>query len=116
MILPLLNLEGRASAPASRTREAKQSSKFEMILPAHQNCTIPAPFLKNFSTNPFLHHSNPLIPMHSHTIINQFIELRSQGLSLSRIAEQLNVSKRTLVDWNRAHQATIDSLRALELE
>ena len=54
--------------------------------------------------------------MHSQITINQFIDLRAQGLSLNRIADQLGVSKRTLVDWNRDHQATIDSLRALELE
>jgi hypothetical protein len=54
--------------------------------------------------------------MHSQTTINQFIELRAQGLSLNRIADQLSVSKRTLVDWNREHQETIVSLRAFELE
>ena len=32
---------------------------------------------------------------------NQFLELRAKGWSLSRIAERLNVARRTLVDWNR---------------
>src|SRR3954467_10420626 len=54
--------------------------------------------------------------MHPQTTINQFIDLRSQGFSLSRIADQLGVSKRTLIDWNREHQADITALRALELE
>ena len=54
--------------------------------------------------------------MHPNVTKQQFIELRAQGLSLSRIADQLHVSKRTLVGWNREHHADIDSLRALELE
>src|SRR3954469_24055823 len=54
--------------------------------------------------------------MHPQATINQFIDLRSQGFSLARIADQLGVSKRTLIDWNREHQADITALRALELE
>src|SRR3954468_11316330 len=54
--------------------------------------------------------------MHPQTTINQFIDLRSQGFSLARIADQLGLSKRTLIDWNREHQADITALRALELE
>jgi len=54
--------------------------------------------------------------MHTHTTINQFIELRAQGLSLNRIADQLGVSKRTLINWNRDQHTTIESLRALEIE
>ena len=44
------------------------------------------------------------------------IELRAKGWSLARIATHLNVSVRTLVDWNRHSQTEIRSLRAVELE
>ena len=54
--------------------------------------------------------------MHSNETKNQFIELRAQGLTLARIASQLGVSKRTLVDWNRQCQSEIRSLHAVELE
>src|SRR5437867_3735551 len=54
--------------------------------------------------------------MHSPETKNQFIELRAQGLTLARIASQLGVSKRTLVDWSRQCQSEIRSLHAVELE
>ena len=54
--------------------------------------------------------------MHPQTTKNQFIELRAQGWSLGHIATELNVSKRTLVDWNREFAQDVQSLRALELE
>ena len=47
---------------------------------------------------------------------NRFLELRAKGWSLSRIAEQLNVSQRTLVDWNRQEHEQIRTLRAIEWE
>ena len=48
--------------------------------------------------------------------VQQFIELRSQGVSFARIAEQLGVAKRTLIDWSRQHQDVIQNLRTIEWE
>jgi hypothetical protein len=47
---------------------------------------------------------------------DRFIELRAQGLTYDLIAQELNVSKRTLVFWNRALKAQIDLFRAAHLE
>ena len=47
---------------------------------------------------------------------SQFIELRAKNWSLTRIATQLKVAPRTLVEWNRQSQAEIRLLRAVELE
>jgi hypothetical protein len=55
-------------------------------------------------------------PMHSAEIKTQFIKLRAQGLSYSRIAAQLRVSKPTLIAWNRQCQSQLQSPRALELK
>src|SRR5512140_3502221 len=48
--------------------------------------------------------------------IQQFIELRSRGVSFARIAEQLGVAKGTLIKWSRQHQHLIQNLRAIEWE
>src|SRR3954471_1029827 len=45
-----------------------------------------------------------------------FVELRAQGTSFSRIAEQIGVSKKTLIGWSRKFQFEIQNLRAIELE
>ena len=47
---------------------------------------------------------------------NRFLQLRAQGCTLSSIATQLQVSPRTLVDWNRLHKIEIRALRAIALE
>ena len=47
---------------------------------------------------------------------DQFAELRAKGLSLSRIASDINVSQRTLVEWNRQLASDIRDLRAVHLE
>jgi hypothetical protein len=54
--------------------------------------------------------------MHPTDTKSQFIELRAKGWSLARIAARLNVSPRTLVDWNRQAQTELRTLRALEIE
>lgn len=54
--------------------------------------------------------------MHTIETKNQFIELRANGLSFDAIAEKINVCKRTLLRWNRDHDAEIRYLRAMELE
>ena len=54
--------------------------------------------------------------MHDSETRNRFIELRAQGWSLNRIAQELHVAKRTLVDWNRAAQREIADLQQIERE
>ena len=54
--------------------------------------------------------------MHSTDTKNRFLELRAKGWSLARIAATIEVSQRTLVDWNRPHSTELRALRALELE
>jgi len=46
----------------------------------------------------------------------RFIELRGQGLPLAKIAAEINVSKTTLINWERDFREEIDNLRAVELE
>lgn len=46
----------------------------------------------------------------------KFVELRSQGWTFTRIAEEIGVSKRTLITWSRKFRFDIQNLRALELE
>ena len=45
----------------------------------------------------------------------RFIELRGQGLPLKSIADELGVSKTTLVNWERDLKEQIDKVRAMEL-
>src|SRR5437867_6646283 len=54
--------------------------------------------------------------MHIEQTQDKFVELRAQGWTLGHIATELNVSKRTLVDWNRHFAADIECMRALEKE
>lgn len=54
--------------------------------------------------------------MHSTDTKSRFLELRAKGWSLARIAAAIEVSQRTLVDWNCQHRAELQSLRALEVE
>lgn len=46
----------------------------------------------------------------------KFIELRAKGWSLARIAKNLDISVRTLVDWNKQEREAIKEFRAVELE
>ena len=54
--------------------------------------------------------------MHDAEIQQQFVTLRAQGRSFTRIATELNVARRTLVDWSRKFQFEIQNQRAIELE
>jgi hypothetical protein len=54
--------------------------------------------------------------MHTQETKDRFLELRSRGISLSRISEAIRVSRPTLVDWNRQFQPQLRTLRAAELE
>ena len=47
---------------------------------------------------------------------NRFVELRAQGMSFAKIAEQLDVSKTTLVDWSRQLKNDIANMKEIELE
>ena len=46
----------------------------------------------------------------------KFVDLRARGRSFARIAEELQISKRTLIDWSRKFQFEIQNQRAIELE
>jgi hypothetical protein len=46
----------------------------------------------------------------------KFVLLRSQGRSFARIAEDLKVSKPTLIKWSRKFQYEIQNQRAINLE
>jgi len=46
----------------------------------------------------------------------RFILLRAQGRSFKSIAEQLKVSKQTLINWSKEFESEISNLRAIELE
>lgn len=48
--------------------------------------------------------------------VQEFIGLRSRGLSFARIAEELGVAKSTLINWSRQHQHLIQNLRTIEWE
>ena len=54
--------------------------------------------------------------MHDAETQRKFVELRAQGRSFSRIATELNVARRTLIDWSRKFQFEIQNQRAIELE
>ncbi len=56
------------------------------------------------------------VRMYDENVVQRFIDLRVQGWSFARIAQELNVSKPTLVDWSRKHQHTIANLTAIERE
>src|SRR5206468_11310282 len=54
--------------------------------------------------------------MYTEEKIEKFLELRARGWSLGHIATELDVSKRTLVDWNREYAKEVESFRTLERE
>jgi hypothetical protein len=47
---------------------------------------------------------------------DRFIELRAQGLTYDLIAQELNISRRTLIYWSKSLKSQIDPLRAAHLE
>jgi hypothetical protein len=49
-------------------------------------------------------------------IKEEFIELRAKGHSLAKIAQDISVSKRTLVDWSKELEEEISNFKALEME
>ena len=46
----------------------------------------------------------------------EFIELRAKGHSLAKIAQDISVSKRTLVDWSKDLEEEIANRKSVELE
>ncbi len=54
--------------------------------------------------------------MHTTDAHHRFLELRAQGWSLARIAGELRIAKRTLVEWNRDAQREIADLQSVERE
>lgn len=54
--------------------------------------------------------------MNAEIAMERFVQLRSEGLSFARIAQELNVSKPTLIKWSRKFQYQIQNLRAIHLE
>lgn len=53
---------------------------------------------------------------HTIDVKDQFIELRAKGNTFSSIAEQLDVSKPTLIEWAKEFQFDIENRKALEIE
>jgi len=49
-------------------------------------------------------------------IKEQFINLRAKGLSYSKISDELNVSRKTLIEWNNGLKEEVANRKALELE
>jgi hypothetical protein len=47
---------------------------------------------------------------------NRFVELRAKNWSYKRIADELRVSKQTLINWSRELSHVISNLRVIELE
>jgi transcriptional regulator with XRE-family HTH domain len=48
--------------------------------------------------------------------VSKFIELRARGWSFDKIAIELQVSKPTLLKWERENESTLAEARALELQ
>jgi len=46
----------------------------------------------------------------------KFIELRAQGLSFDKISKQINISKPSLMRWEKEYESQIDELKFIELE
>lgn len=54
--------------------------------------------------------------MHSASVKDKFVELRAQGRSFVSIAEEIDVSKPTLIEWSREMHEQIRNLRAINDE
>lgn len=46
----------------------------------------------------------------------KFIQLRAKGYSFDKIAKKLQMSKQTLIDWNKELEEEISNFKAMELE
>lgn len=45
-----------------------------------------------------------------------FIQLRAEGLSFEKISRELNVSKKTLINWSRDFECDIQNMKSLRLD
>ncbi|MEK7473338.1 MAG: hypothetical protein AAB668_01235 [Patescibacteria group bacterium] len=54
--------------------------------------------------------------MHPASVKDRFVELRAQGKSFVSIAEEIEVSKPTLIEWSREMHEQIRNLRAINDE
>lgn len=54
--------------------------------------------------------------MKGETEKSRFIELRLTGLSYEKIAEELKVSKQTLINWNAKYQKEINQLKLIQYD
>jgi len=54
--------------------------------------------------------------MYSHEKKRHFIQLRGQGLSYSKIAKELNISRSTLVRWSLILDVHINNAKIIEFE
>ncbi|EFZ2114311.1 hypothetical protein BOY45_004284 [Shigella flexneri] len=54
--------------------------------------------------------------VHTLEVKDQFIELRAKGHTFADIADQLNVSKPTLIEWSKELKTEIENSKALEME
>jgi hypothetical protein len=50
------------------------------------------------------------------TTQQRFVSLRAEGWSFARIADEIKVSKPTLINWSRKFQFDIQNLRAINIE
>ena len=46
----------------------------------------------------------------------KFVELRAEGLSFDKIAQRINVSKPTLLNWNKELNSRIEELKSIRYE
>ena len=46
----------------------------------------------------------------------RFVHLRAEGWSFARIADELKISKPTLINWSRKFQFEIQNHRAINIE
>ena len=49
-------------------------------------------------------------------IKRRFVELRIKGLSFEHIAQELKVSKQTLIEWSKDFKCEISNLKQIEIE
>ena len=54
--------------------------------------------------------------MHTEDKRNQLIELRAAGLSFDKIAAEIGVTKKTLIEWSKEFADEIEDLRVLARE
>lgn len=54
--------------------------------------------------------------MHATSVKDKFVELRAQGKSFASIAEEIGVSKPTLIEWSREMREQIQNLHAIHDE